>query len=126
MMPILPLLLAAVLSSPQPGRIAFWSDRDGDPDVFTMNADGTGAQNIGRRGWGDKRASWSPDGSRLVYDSWNVGHAEFDPWLMNADGTGKTQLTTSRCATFSPLGPPTGAGSRSHGSARARRSRISG
>jgi Tol biopolymer transport system component len=102
------LLAGSAAASPEQSRIALWSTRDGDPDVFTVNADGSGAQNIGRVGWGDKRASWSPDGSRIVYDSWNVGHAEFDLWLMNADGSGKTQLTTSPLRDVLPAWSPDG------------------
>lgn len=90
------------------GRIAFWSLRDSDPDVFTMNPDGSDAKNLGRREWGDKRASWSPDGSRIVYDSWFAGHGEFDLWLMNADGTDKQQLTTSPERDVLPAWSPDG------------------
>lgn len=35
--------------------------------------------------------SWSPDGSKIVYTSSKTGNEEI--WIMNADGTGKTQLT---------------------------------
>jgi len=105
------VLTGSASSSPGPvanGRIAFWSDRASDPDVFTMNADGSDVQNIGRMDWGDKRASWSPSGDRLVYDSWFAGHREFDLWLMNADGSNKTQLTTSPLRDVLPAWSPDG------------------
>jgi len=112
-LPLLFVLLAAggATSSPAAkpsGQITFWSDRDGDPDVFTMNADGSNARNLGRPGWGDKRASWSPDGTKIAYDSWDVGHRDFDIWIMRADGTDKTQLTTSPLRDTLPAWSPDG------------------
>jgi Tol biopolymer transport system component len=90
------------------GRIAFWSDRAGDPDVFTMNVDGSEPKNLGREGSGDKRASWSPDGDRLVFDSWFAGKREFDLWLMDPDGGHKQQLTTSPLRDVLPAWSPDG------------------
>jgi len=97
-------LLAAVALQ----RIAFWSDRAGDPDVFTMAVDGSGVSNLGTRDWGDKRASWSPDGTRIAYDSWHAGVEEFDIWTMNADGSGKRRVTTSPLRDTMPAWSPTG------------------
>jgi Tol biopolymer transport system component len=56
-LPLLLVLLAAGGATPSPaaepsGQIAFWSDRDSDPDVFTMNVDGSNPRNLGRPGWG--------------------------------------------------------------------------
>jgi TolB protein len=115
-MRLVPLLFVVLFSgtaaasppSEGSGRIAFWSDRGGDPDVFTMNPDGSDVQNLGRVEWGDKRASWSPDGNQIVYDSWFAGHREFDLWVMNADGTGKRQLTTSPLRDVLPAWSPDG------------------
>jgi Tol biopolymer transport system component len=98
-----PLLAAVALE-----RIAFWSERAGDPDVFTMTAEGGDVRNLGTRDWGDKRASWSPDGERLAYDSWHVGHRDFDIWVMDADGSGKRQLTTSPLRDVLPAWSPDG------------------
>jgi Tol biopolymer transport system component len=100
---IAPFLAAVALE-----RISFWSDRAGDPDVFTIAADGSDVRNLGTRDWGDKRASWSPDGTRLAYDSWHAGHVEFDIWIMNADGSGKRQLTTSPLRDVLPAWSPDG------------------
>jgi Tol biopolymer transport system component len=101
-------VLAELLTAVALERIAFWSDRAGDPDVFTMNADGSDVRNLGTRGWGDKRAVWSPDGKQLAYDSWYVGHREFDIWVMNADGSGKRQVTTSPLRDVLPAWSPDG------------------
>jgi hypothetical protein len=89
------MLLAPLLAAAALERISFWSDRAGDPDVFTTSVDGSDVRNLGTRNWGDKRASWSPDGEQIAYDSWYVGHREFDIWVMDADGGNKRQLTKS-------------------------------
>jgi Tol biopolymer transport system component len=101
-------MLAPLLAAVALERISFWSDRAGDPDVFTMSADGGDVRNLGTPGWGDKRASWSPDGNQLAYDSWHPGHADFDIWVMNADGSGKRQVTTSPLRDVLPSWSPDG------------------
>ena len=88
--------------------ITFWSDRAGDPDVFTMSADGAEVRNLGKPGWGDKRAAWSPDGTQIAFDSWHAGVTEFDIWVMNADGSGKRQVTTSPLRDTMPAWSPDG------------------
>jgi Tol biopolymer transport system component len=88
--------------------ITFWSDRAGDPDVFTMGVDGGEVHNVGRPEWGDKRASWSPDGKQMAYDSWHAGVEEFDIWVMNADGSGKRRVTTSPLRDVLPAWSPRG------------------
>jgi hypothetical protein len=58
--------------SPDGSRIAFTSDRTGDPEVWSMAADGSDQRNLTRNRttvdgqWG---ISWSPDGKQLVYAS---------------------------------------------------------
>ena len=51
-------------------RTGSFSDRDSDYDLYIMNADGTNLRKltgdeIDEVGW----YAWSPDGSRIVYDS---------------------------------------------------------
>jgi Tol biopolymer transport system component len=98
---VAPLLAAVTLE-----RISFWSDRAGDPDVLTMSVDGSDVRNLGTRNWGDKRASWSPDGEQIAYDSWYVGHREFDIWVMDANGGNKRQLTKSPLLDVQPAWSP--------------------
>ena len=41
------------------GRIAFMSDRDGDWEIFVMNADGTGLVNLTAHPSDDREPAWS-------------------------------------------------------------------
>jgi Tol biopolymer transport system component len=66
--------------------------------LFTMNIDGTGLQQItqGEQGTGDynEHGSYSPDGKKIIWmsnkDNKNKGT---DWWIMNSDGTNKKRLT---------------------------------
>jgi Tol biopolymer transport system component len=49
--------------------------------------------------------SWTPD-HKLLYSSDATGTA--DIWIMNANGTGKTQLTAGKYRSYSPVASPSG------------------
>ncbi len=69
-------------------RIAFESTRDGQREIYVMNADGTGQTRLTFTGsnYGPK---WSPSGSRIVFGSSD------GIWSMKGDGTQLMQLTTN-------------------------------
>ena len=48
--------------SPDVRRIAFSSERDGNPEIYVMNADGSGATRLTYNGARDLVTAWSPDG----------------------------------------------------------------
>ncbi len=82
--------------SPDGTRIAFNSDREGMPQVFVMNADGTGVQRLSDV-WGEYPA-WSPNGDRIAFESYvggttAFGDPNYDVFVMNADGSGVANLT---------------------------------
>ena len=57
------LTLAACGGEPAPtarGRIAFASDRDGNWEVYVMNADGSGQTNLTNNPASDSDPAWSP------------------------------------------------------------------
>jgi Tol biopolymer transport system component len=54
--------------SPDGRSIAFASDYDGDYDIFVVRTDASGLRKLTENTAEDSSPSWSPDGSRLVFD----------------------------------------------------------
>ena len=76
--------------SPDGTKIAFWSERRGNPDIFVMNADGTQQRPLTQGAVFDYEPDWSPDGARIVFQ-----RDDFI-FVMNADGTGQRRLSPAR------------------------------
>lgn len=68
-------------------------------EIWLMNADGTGATPLVRRGatWGATQPTWSPDGRKVAFirvEEGSKGGVSINQiWLVNADGTGLTKVT---------------------------------
>jgi uncharacterized protein YjdB len=73
-------------------RLAFVSQRDGNAEIYIMNADGTGSTRITNDPQPDGRPSFTPDGQALVFHSSRTAGKQ-QIWVVNVDGTGLTQLT---------------------------------
>jgi TolB protein len=78
-------------------------------EIFLMNPDGTGLQQLTSNAEEERAPAWSPDGSRIVFMCrTGVGANAFDICVMNADGTEPMQLTHDLAfegtPTFSPDG----------------------
>jgi Tol biopolymer transport system component len=67
-------------------RIGFASHRDGNWEIYVMDADGTRQTRLTTRAEQDRFPLWSPDGSKLAFGS-QVGEHGWQLWVMNADGT---------------------------------------
>jgi Tol biopolymer transport system component len=78
--------------SPDGSRIAFVSLRDGNAEIYVMNADGTGATRLTNDPQVDGHPSFMPDGQSLVFQSTRTAGKQ-QIWVVNVDGTGLTQLT---------------------------------
>src|SRR6267378_303862 len=78
--------------SPDGSRIAFVSLRDGNAEIYVMNADGTGATRVTNDPQPDGRPAFTPDGQALVFHSARTAGKQ-QIWTVNLDGTGLTQLT---------------------------------
>lgn len=89
--------------SPDGTKLAFNSTRDGNYDIYWMNADGSSPTRLTYSLHQDVQPEWAPDGSKLLFR--RVG----ETFKINADGTGETNLTNTRYiyedgAVFSPDG----------------------
>ena len=56
--------------TPLTGRIAFHSERDGNPEIYVMNADGSDVTQLTNHPQYDLHPAWSPDGRRIAFTSY--------------------------------------------------------
>ena len=75
-------------------KIAFISTRDGNLEIYVMNADGTEQKRLTNNDGDDGPFSWSPDGSKICYVSERVGLIGI--YVMDADGTRQKLLIQIR------------------------------
>ena len=81
-------------------RIAFTSERDGNHDIYVMDADGGNPQNLTNNPANDRRPSWSPDGQRIIFSSLRDGNN--DIYVMDADGGNPQNLTNHPALDWTP------------------------
>jgi Tol biopolymer transport system component len=97
-------LLAAVLAAAVPAsavdsppRVAFNGFLDGNEQVVTVAPDGSGLRSLtpGESPFfkADMNPSWSPDGTRTVFDSHRDSNVSTEIYVMNADGGDQRRLT---------------------------------
>jgi serine/threonine protein kinase len=93
--------------TPYRGRIAFESSRDGNGEIYVMNADGSGQINLTNHpAWDAYVSDWSPDGMLITFPSNRDGNEEI--YVMNGDGSGVTRLTNNPGLDFAPSWSPDG------------------
>jgi len=104
---IITLILCFVLpavSSAQLAKIAFESKRDGNWEIYVMDADGKNLVNLTKNGAKDLGAAWSPDGTKIAFVSTRDGN--WAVHVMDADGNNPVNLTqngaTDRTPSWSP------------------------
>jgi len=97
----------AVRSVQASTKIAFQSNRDGDFEIYVMNADGSGQRRLTQNPAKDASPAWSPDGRRIAFSS-DRGTRFSDIYVMNADGSRQRRLTRSPADDISPAWSPNG------------------
>jgi Tol biopolymer transport system component len=95
--------------SPDGSRIAYVNDPFllsatklvSNPDIWVMNADGSGKARLTSHPWEDTNPAWSPDGSKIAFthrqnqgtDPHTIENYPGDVYVMNADGADQRNLT---------------------------------
>ncbi|MBT4482175.1 MAG: DUF5050 domain-containing protein, partial [Candidatus Latescibacteria bacterium] len=80
--------------------ILFASQRDGNTEVYVMNANGTNQTRLIYNSAEDYNATWSPDGSKIAFESNRDGNQEI--YVMDADGSNTTRLTNNSGIDWNP------------------------
>src|SRR5688500_17369216 len=81
-------------SVPATQMIAWISYRDGgwDGEIWVMNADGSGMQQLTENETGDFGPAWPADGSKIAWTVEDQANFDFDIWVSNADGSNATAV----------------------------------
>jgi Tol biopolymer transport system component len=88
--------------SPGGSKIAYSSEdnRNGNSDIFVMNADGTGKKKLTKNAALDTDPAFSPNGRFIVFVSNRDG--DYEVWRMRRDGSRKVQLTRNTVHDYTP------------------------
>lgn len=75
-------------------KLAFSSDRSGNPMIYVSDAEGKNPKRLTFAGKYNATPSWSPDGKKIAFAGWTANN--FDIFVMNADGTNMLRLTSAK------------------------------
>jgi Tol biopolymer transport system component len=81
-------------------KIVYVSGTEESAEIYVMNSDGTNKKNLTNNDYWDSYPSWSPDGTKILfqsernYNEWRWRNDEWgDIYIMNADGSEQKKLT---------------------------------
>ena len=107
-------------TSPLWDKIVFYSFRDGNTEIYTMDSDGGNQTRLTFNDVPDAAPAWSPNGQQIVSYSDRDGNAEV--YVMDADGQNQRNLTRHPASDTFPDWSPDGSqiafGSRRDGNGR--------
>lgn len=90
-----------------PCNITFESDRDGNREIYSMHADGSGQVNLTNDPADDYDPVWSPDGTQIAFVSNRSDGDEggLHIFAMNADGSNLTRISDQGDSQFPDWSP---------------------
>lgn len=78
-------------TSPLWGKIVFYSERDGNHEIYRMDSDGSNVTRLTHHPVTDAAPAWSPNGQQIAFHSYRDGNQEV--YVMDADGSNQRRLT---------------------------------
>ena len=83
--------------SPDGATVAFQQDPGLHPEIWSADASGGNLQQLTSNSADDVHPAWSPDGAKIVFasDRNTPGGNTSDLFVMNADGTGQTNISNT-------------------------------
>lgn len=95
--------------TPDGEHIVFYSERDGDADIYIMDANGENVRPLIQRPDSfDTHPTVSPDGTKIVFSSQNPDTRQGEIYIANIDGTDVTRLTSTAANNYVPTFSPDG------------------
>jgi Tol biopolymer transport system component len=88
--------LSAMLQAELVEKIVFSSDKNGNYDIWMMNPDGSGIQQLTNESSDENKPAISPDGKKIAYITYN----NREIWIMDCDGRNKYQVVTDKQAGY--------------------------
>jgi Ca2+-binding RTX toxin-like protein len=92
--------------SPDGSKLAFATNVDGNFEIYTINATGSGETRLTNSSGRDVQPNWSPDGSRIVFTSDRTGSNQI--WEVPATGGTESRLTNDAFVDAHPTWSPDG------------------
>jgi len=86
--------------SPDGRRLAVGSSRDGNWEIYSIDADGTNLKRLTDHPAKDQHPAWSPKGDRIAFSSDREGSPDIH--VMNAEGSDIIRLTRDPARDFNP------------------------
>ena len=92
--------------SPDGSQVLFVSDRDGDPDLYVMNADGSDVRQLTNEPGYDGGPFFSPDGRWITYRTDRIEKDQLHIHVIRADGSHDTAVTSGESVEWAPYWHP--------------------